>query len=547
MTKPFRFKIGADPEFNINYNNQIIQANTLIQTLLNEKEKKSKSEQGYKIKKAGEIGWDGCCATAELRPSPTTTPIELTQNIKQLFESITQKTNLFTFSTSSDTFPVGGHIHFQIDNKLVQHPELLKTLHQRLVSFYLPIQLGEEIYNIKTRKYNNYGNFNDFKVECRNPNEKDNKKHIYTFEFRTPSAEWLTTPAITNATIAYLAVVWNEIIHQPKSFKKSEELLLNNSYQNNAIQSLAISQYGVITEIILDKIRKHIKHFEMYEDYKTEINFILNPQKILKEKEKNNFEITKGWKLIQPSQITTSNQLKDTKRIKEKTKNINIETFFHLIEIHSNNDYNINTIVQEIKTRIISCNFPLKNQYIFYGLKKGIPDYIIAVEKETTRKPSFIKGKEIIKTINDLQTIEKTITYIFDKHKEKKNKKRNFIAIGIPYDIRIEPSKTINSIIDILFDIEKTKNTGTTIKTSSLIDDHNDNTTPKGQIFKIYQNQNNEIERITSTDTTNRAENNKETHEIKKKSSQAEIQRTIDHNNTVDEILTQLTKENTSN
>ena len=93
-----------------------IPADRILQILF---KKAESSGQGYKIKNAGELGWDGHSITGELRPSPAYSPEKLVQNIGELFAALTNKSKLLEISTSSNAAPIGGHIHFELPENLV--------------------------------------------------------------------------------------------------------------------------------------------------------------------------------------------------------------------------------------------------------------------------------------------------------------------------------------------------------------------------------------------------------------------------------------------
>jgi len=52
-----------------------------------------------------------------------------------------------------------------------------------------------------------------------------------------------------------------------------------------------------INKLLLKQISLKVKKFKLYDQYKKEIEFILSPKEIIKEKELNNYNIIKGWNL----------------------------------------------------------------------------------------------------------------------------------------------------------------------------------------------------------------------------------------------------------
>ena len=86
--KEFPFKLGADPEFSIMLKDNRIPADRILNILFKDLES---TGSGFKIKKAGEIGWDGHSLTGEIRPAPANTPRQLVENIRQLFTAMNEK------------------------------------------------------------------------------------------------------------------------------------------------------------------------------------------------------------------------------------------------------------------------------------------------------------------------------------------------------------------------------------------------------------------------------------------------------------------------
>lgn len=493
--------IGADPEFNILFEDKTISADKLMNTLYRKNRKHDNNDMGYKIENFGSIGWDGRNSTGEIRPRPANTPEQICKNLKGLISSFSDKTKLFKLMTTSHAAPIGGHIHFQVDYKLTQHPNLIDNIHKRLISFYLPVQMGEEIIDVRSRTNNNYGKFTDYRVAAVAGQNNQNKdltqeeiaKLVYTYEFRVPSAEWMTTERIAKATIAYLATIWYEILYKPDNFAKSKELLFNTKKQSLALQEMAMTQYKLITTLILGKIKKHVKNFEYYKEYKEEIDFILSPSKVLDEKKRTEFDIMQGWKIDKVKKPTKRMLLSETK-IRSEAKKINIEDLIALITIPYNPDFNVEQFATALKTRIIAINWKLNNKYFLFGLRKGIPGYIV-----TDHAKNFLYGKEYIKTKLDNNEIQKTFNNMIGRNHNSTNYRRistenmaKTIYIGIPYEDRTDVK--IKKLINLIYEIENKKIKHENIELATLYDDRNiniDNINAKdleklGKIYQIY-------------------------------------------------------------
>ena len=268
-----KFKLGADPEFNIELDGKKLDAEATINSLLTGKKEFKPCTQGYNIVKFGGIGWDGHSSTAELRPSAEATPQGVVDNIHEILKKFYTLAPSFTLSTLSRYAPIGGHIHFEFVDKYTKDSGKMNStaqaIHKRLMSFMLPITMGENKVNLMVRLKSNYGEYcspsNSFRVDAKF--KKPNGQPGYTYELRSPSAEWLTTPKTARATLAYLACVYNEITNNTKEFNKNyKDIIIRTNSMGNAIQSLALDEYQIMTTAIFNKIKKYIKNFELYEN-----------------------------------------------------------------------------------------------------------------------------------------------------------------------------------------------------------------------------------------------------------------------------------------
>lgn len=502
LKKDFPFRLGCDPEFSILLKDNRIPADRILQTLF---KKEKQQAEGYKIKNAGELGWDGHSITGEIRPSPTYSPQKLVQNIGTLFEAMTKKTQLLELSTNSDKAPIGGHLHFELPNDLIGQETKLKNIHKKMALFYIPVMIGEDLINSRLRLKHGYGKLDDYETQQSSSNSK------YTYEFRCPNAEWITTPKIAQATIAYLATVYNEIINHPENMKKTKDIMIQNEKQIMAIQELALSKYILITKSILNKIKRYIKTFEYYKEYKEEINYIFTPQKILKDKEKTNFEITTGWKLVKKG-TPRKKDLMNEKRMRTLAKKISIDEIAGAISVPYNpDDSRCIDFSKALKDRIIAYSWKLKHDYFIFGLRKDIKNYII-----TNGKNEILIGKDI-KNNADLEKINDIIAKMKMKYKTSTEKGamnnkelENLILIGIPYEERI--NLKIKDFISIIHDIENNK---TEIKTPDEINKIRYNAN-KGVLSKVYNKEQQNINLITLDSRNNQRENENIAEEIQR-------------------------------
>lgn len=503
--KAFPFKIGADPEFNIVIQNQMVSANKLINLLYDKKQPKESNGMGYQIGTHGNIGWDGASATGEIRPSPENLPSKIVENIKKILESFVEKSGLFELSTKCDKSPVGGHIHIelnpeQINKHINRDNDILKNVHKKLSAFYIPIMLGEDAVNLRIRLKHNYGKLTDYRTQEISTNQETGIPTDMTYEFRVPSAEWLTTPRIAEGTLAYIATVYNEIINHPKSVDSCKNILFQNQKQGLVLQELALTRYIPIIKLLVQKVKQNLRSFEYYPYYKDQIDFILSPEKVLEEKKRVGFDMIRGWNLMIKS-MPSKKELLTEKLVRSAALKTNMDSMINLVRLPYNNDMNCSDFSRAIQTRVVALNWRLNNNYYLYGMVPNIDNYVA-----WNTNGEIVCGKEQIKTVSDLASLNGTYCKMMDKFgirtTEDKEENRKNIIIGIPYKTRI--NLDIKSLVKLIYEMEKNKFNPVMINQSSLINDTGKPSEERGKIWKAY-NVPNESERIinmiTPTDT----------------------------------------------
>lgn len=439
-TKEFTFKIGADPEFNILFQNDRLNANFVIKSLFKKDDGLEEKDMGFLVPKAGELGWDGCASTAELRPMPSNQPRKIVEHLGKILVQFANKIKLFNLSTLSNKASVGGHIHFElpkdrfndfaIDSNMTP-TATMRRLHRCVSLFYLPLLMGENNENLKIRMCSSYGKLEDFRLQSL-------KTGGLTYEFRAPSAEWLTTPKVAESTLAYLGVVFHEFLNHPQSANKIKELLLTNNKQLDTIQQVAISNFSVINNFLCTKIKKALRQFELYPVFTEEIEYILNAPRVLKDKEKVGYDILRGWNMKE-DKMPTRRQLMSDRKIKELTLNKDMESIIEMINIKFNPDSNCEAFARSLKEKVVALNWQLKNNYYLFGLRSGIADYIAF----NAAKELYF-GKEQVVTKSDWSELFNLMTRIQQKfgilqpgNKSQSKFERNTVIIGVPYQERV--------------------------------------------------------------------------------------------------------------
>lgn len=496
--KKFNFTIGADPEFILTMQDRKVDAQQTMTLMLKGKEGFKTTNGGFEVGKFGNIGWDGASSTAEVRPSASNDPTQVTENLRELFTAMTKHIKICNMSTISEFSSIGGHIHFEIPRGEKWSNEKRNTIHKRLASFYLPALISENKTNLSLRMRQGYGLLKDQRIEEKFKYQDGTPG--FTFEFRSPSAEWLTTPKLAEATLAYMGTVYHEILNHPKSFSKFNDLIYKNEKQGEALQALAIMEYSIMTDGIMKIAHKYIKTFEMYPVYQKQIDYIFNPKQIIKDKQKANYDIAEGWNLIETKSMPKKNEiLSSKKRIQNIASKTDFDILKRVMNIHYNDDTNVALFAETFKDRVAAFNWKLKNNYFIFGMRKGI-EKIVA----KNLKQEYLAGKELMKTILDRDQMdalfnkmntkfenqnqmsyEQTIDFITGKPKDMRE---NIITIGIPYKMRI--NEDLKPFLSLIWQLEKNEAPQVSEKgPAELVDDVDLPLEEKGEIYKILTKQ----------------------------------------------------------
>lgn len=462
MSKTFRFTLGADPEFQLIFGKKRADAKRTMEKLL-PKNMQYDGNSGYKVigeKDHGNIGWDGHSSTGEIRPMYSNDPAEVVANLKALFKAAHEGMPFLDFSTLSFFAPSGGHIHFSLNGSMGS--TAVSALTKKLSSFYLPIVLSEHKLNLQARIRDGYGKINDVRVEP--------KGSTYTLEYRSPSAEWITTEKIAYATLCYLGVVFHEATVNSKKFAKYSDIVYKTDKQGEALHMLAIADYGALTEMIFSRVKRHIKEFELYSEFKKEIDYILNPAKVYADKEAAGFNIVKGWGLADRKQAGLNDLLSD-KKCAERAEKVDLDDMTEVSMMPYNNDANVNVFANALAGRSALFGWRPDKTYFLFGLRKGIGQYIV----RSLQGNEWYKGQELVTTIGDLQAADRLHGKIADKCYErgignqndnvldptngKVSAKDSVILVGIPYELRQgnlgNQSKEVKEFIKLIWEIDK--------------------------------------------------------------------------------------------
>ena len=499
IKKGFEFKLGADPEFVLTMQGRKVDAKQTMQIALSRKPgfKADRNDMGFDVEPYGNIGWDGASSTAEIRPNASYKPQDVVNNLGGMFKAFVKHISFCDMSTISEYSSVGGHLHFEIPKGEKWTAEKKNMIHRRMASFYLPLIISENKTNLNIRLKQTYGALKDNRIEQKFKYEDGAPG--FTYEFRVPSAEWLTTPKLAQATIAYMGVVYHEVLKHPKNFSKFNDIIYKSDKQGDALQTLAIMEFDILTQSILSKIKKYIKTFEMYEYYKDEIEYIFNPKQVIKDKQKADYNIAIGWNLIGKTLPKKSEILSSKKKIQGIAAKKDFDNLKSVINIHYNEDTNVGLFADSLKDRVAAFNWKLKNNYFLFGMRKGIPAIIAK-----NLKKEYLTGQKIIKTVLEKEYVDRLFEKMGTKFNNNngvlnnatldfmtgkvKDMRESVIVVGIPYAMRIE--ENIKPFLNFIWTLEKGDISKMNKKDETrLIDDTNLPLNQQGEIYRILTKQ----------------------------------------------------------
>lgn len=450
LPKTFDFNIGADPEFLLFFGKKLAKAEQAMRPFFS-KERLPEVSHGYVIGTNGELGWDNHRETAEIRPVQNKDPMVLTTNIEELFKKLNETMPFIDITTLSIQETVGGHVHLEIPaNKATLFSDNAKqsAIIRIMASYIIPILASEHRICAASRYTTEYGKATNVRIE--------QKGSARTFELRGITAEWTVNKELCYATLAYLGVVWNEILTNHSNILKNE-IIFKNKTQVTSVQEMLLSDYKPVIQTIIKEIEKSIKTFKLYPNFKEEIDLILDIEKTKKIKKDLGWNIKKGWN-FEKIQKVSKKEILATNFVNKKLKEINFEEIKSDYSLLHNDDYNIKIFANAISERIAALGWNLQNEYLFFGLAKGTKGYAAANvgKNQYYTIPTNRPKAEIEKILKNMRKkyfdYRGTSIKIDPRTGKTIGGKRDAIMVGIPYDVRAD--KNIKSLIKLIWDIE---------------------------------------------------------------------------------------------
>jgi len=297
--KSLGFTLGADPECSIVCNGEHFEACDLS-SAFSEFGEYEDAHMGVEVP-GGIFGYDGCDSTAELRPNPGKTPKELTDNIGAILSAVGRETHGYVKAiTHSGMEPNGGHIHISVPPGAMRvdgwgdyweaSSSVKKSINWTLFLASPLLRLTSSITRNK-RNRDGYGELTDVRYGARG-------NGVWTAELRFLSAEWMSTPKLTEAVLSYIACVH----YEARNHRSKLEKLYNKYFKSNNIDCANLLLLQTWEEkndprfnVICQDIQKHIKSFACYPQYKSSIEYVLNAKKVKKDLRAVGYDALAGW------------------------------------------------------------------------------------------------------------------------------------------------------------------------------------------------------------------------------------------------------------
>lgn len=433
--KGLGFYLGADPEFNVEFFGKEQHAKAVLDDF-----------NGRDIvNDGGNLGWDGHASTGEVRPKAATSPEGVVANLKLLFSEYTKKVPLADLTTLSKREPIGGHIHLDLwddyDNEANVGPFL--------DTFHAPVLFGENSEAVGRRWNGGYGRFSDIRF--------DEKSHHTTCEYRVPTAEWITSEKLALSVLAYFAVVWHEYRktygqesktgNGPLYDKLTKKHLLctASSGRMSLMKDLVRSNLPVKKEEFLKPLKELVEEFELYPQYKEQVDYVFNFEQVLKDKEAIGYSVTKGWGLERAAGEAMKKDILKVSRSNEICANEDMEKSMKYIHVSVGSEFGLASMADVLKKTIAANKWKTPSAVHLYGIRKGIDEYIVSMRRPSDGKLvySFVRFDDQDPKVNpDLKSLAERMVRSTDGE----------LSIGVPYGDRMKDR--VKRLIEVVYEAE---------------------------------------------------------------------------------------------
>lgn len=234
------FTIGADPEFCcVDRNGKVVTATDWV------------SEDDDV-----EFGSDGNGVTFEIRPGPSKEPLQVVNNIHDIFtRQVIDKPEFLRFKWLAGTwqrgYPLGGHVHFGLKNSVIRHQDAVGFLDHYVGVTSLLLELKND--GVR-RRSDGYGCMGDM------------REQPWGFEYR-PMSSWLSSPYVAAAMLCLSKTVMYEVVNNSK-FEWHKFAVNDDFYKMD--QARVLSKFP---DIWADITKMHL--YQLYKPYIDLIYFLV--------------------------------------------------------------------------------------------------------------------------------------------------------------------------------------------------------------------------------------------------------------------------------
>jgi hypothetical protein len=224
--------LGADPEFEILKNDQVVRADRYF----------SDKNGNFSCDANCKIGIDGEGGPIELRPKPVSIEsvdsfIEEMEGLFQEINELTEKENV-TLSTIGETMAIGGHLHVGVNND--QYEPSTKLV--KLLDYFI----GVPFWDVQGKARGSYKALSSFRSQP------------WGFEYRTTPATLFSNARITKIAIKILSNVVQ------KYFDEEEFVLSNEKFSRTAgathANDFEFKKYAELTPVEICYMYDYIEH-----------------------------------------------------------------------------------------------------------------------------------------------------------------------------------------------------------------------------------------------------------------------------------------------
>ncbi len=227
--------IGADPELAVGNLEDIVRAETVFSHMV-------ASDFPY-----GNFGRDGSGGPMELRPRPSFQPGAVVRNIGRLLSSARSQMpsglSFFCGGWAEEAGPIGGHLHAW--GRESTRTRLGAPHNRARVCVGLTLLWWLEDYPLgMKRRTGGYGGFND--VRRGNP----------TYEFRSPSGDWVATPTIAYHCLSYFQQLVDNVDKFGQDLDQLESIMTSTiEYWKNQPNSSRDKYHQSVVDFVKSGVR----------------------------------------------------------------------------------------------------------------------------------------------------------------------------------------------------------------------------------------------------------------------------------------------------